>query len=303
MSRFDYKLIRALSAVIQEQSFERAAKTLFITQSAISQRLKLLEHEMGQPVLIRSTPIKATEVGEKLLKHFYQVDHLEKELEKQIFPDTNINKVKIHIAVNTDSLATWFLTALSSILKKNSLIELNLLLADEANTIEKLKSGEAFGAVTLQEKPEKACQSDLIGTFRYSLVATPAFAEKHFPNGVTAEAIASAPSAAFDQRDVMHTDFIHQHFGLEEGDYPLHRIRSTEAFVKLVKSGMAFCLVSDLLILDELSSGELVSLLPDFQLEKKLYWQRWALLRGAHKEISDAILNEGKALLSQIHAD
>ena len=46
MKELDYKLLRALDAVLQEQNFDRAAKSLHITQSAISQRIKQLE-EMG----------------------------------------------------------------------------------------------------------------------------------------------------------------------------------------------------------------------------------------------------------------
>lgn len=297
MNRLDYKLIKALAAVIQEQSFERASKVLFITQSAVSQRIKLLEQEMGQPVLIRQIPFSATEVGEKLIKHFYQVEHLEKNLEKEVFPDTAVTKTIVHIAVNSDSLATWFWPSLSNVLKEN-LVELNLILSDEAHTIEKVKSGEAFGAVTLQKKAEKGCQSTLLGTFRYALVATKEFTNKHFHDGVTREAIKRAPSAAFDQRDSMHIEFIKEHYDLVEGEYPLHRIRSTEAFVKLAKTGVAFCLISELLIQKELASGELIDLLPDLKLEKKLYWQCWTLTKGIHKSISECILKEGKKLLS-----
>lgn len=297
MNRLDYKLIKALAAVIQEQSFERASKVLFITQSAVSQRIKLLEREMGQPVLIRQIPFSATDVGKKLLKHFYQVEHLEKNLEKEVFPDTNLTKTTVHIAVNSDSLATWFWPSLSDVLKEN-LVELNLILSDEAHTIEKIKSGEVFGAVTLQKEAEKGFQSDLLGTFRYALVANKEFVNRHFHDGVTREAIKRAPSAAFDQRDSMHINLIKEHYGLLEGEYPLHRIRSTEAFVKLAKSGVAFCLISEILIQEELESGELVDLLPKFKLKKDLYWQRWALLQGVHKSISESILKKGKQLLS-----
>jgi LysR family transcriptional regulator (chromosome initiation inhibitor) len=38
----DYKLLKALDAVLRDQSFDKAAKRLHITQSAISQRIKLL---------------------------------------------------------------------------------------------------------------------------------------------------------------------------------------------------------------------------------------------------------------------
>ena len=46
-SNIDYKLLKALDAVVIEQNFERAANRLHITQSAISQRIKLLETQLG----------------------------------------------------------------------------------------------------------------------------------------------------------------------------------------------------------------------------------------------------------------
>ena len=40
---FDYKLIEALAMVAQKGGFDKAARALYITQSAVSQRVKLLE--------------------------------------------------------------------------------------------------------------------------------------------------------------------------------------------------------------------------------------------------------------------
>ena len=85
-SRLDYKLLQALAAVVREQSFERAAAAIFITQSAISQRIKQLEQIISQPVLVRSTPPKATEIGKQLISHYYQVEQLEQALHEAIFP-------------------------------------------------------------------------------------------------------------------------------------------------------------------------------------------------------------------------
>lgn len=73
-------LLAALAEVIEQQSFELAAQKLFISQSAISQRIKALEEHIGQPVLIRNQPIVATLAGEQILSHFKKVKQLEYEL-------------------------------------------------------------------------------------------------------------------------------------------------------------------------------------------------------------------------------
>lgn len=140
MKELDYKLLSALAMIIEVQSFELAAQKLFISQSAISQRIKLLEENIGQPILIRSQPIKLTEVGTQLLSHYKKVKQLENELLPQLLPDVPVKPVKITLAVNADSVATWFIKALSGVLK-NHLIELNLLIEHEERTLEKLRSG------------------------------------------------------------------------------------------------------------------------------------------------------------------
>ena len=70
---FDYKLLAALAAVVEQAGFERAAQALGLSQSAISQRIKLLEARVGQPVLLRDTPPRPTELGQRLLNHVQQV--------------------------------------------------------------------------------------------------------------------------------------------------------------------------------------------------------------------------------------
>ena len=43
---FDYRLMDALVTVVEEGGFERAAKRLHLTQSAVSQRVKQLEEHL-----------------------------------------------------------------------------------------------------------------------------------------------------------------------------------------------------------------------------------------------------------------
>ena len=297
INRLDYKLVHALASVIKEQSFERAAAKLYISQSAISQRIKQLEQSVSQPVLIRSNPVRPTLIGQRLISHFYQIEQLETELKKEIFPGANQKPLTVHIGVNADSLATWLVPALAGQLKDNT-VELNLLISDEQYTLDYLKQGEAFGVITQEEKAVKGCNSDYLGELQYALICSSQFKDKHFKNGITTEALRTAPSVAFDQKDNMHVNFIKDKYGLEQGEYPLHRVRSSEAFVMLARNDLAFCLVSPIQVKDQLESGELIDLLPEFKLSKKLFWQRWSLLRGVHQDISESIIEGARKVLS-----
>ncbi|WP_342774588.1 LysR family transcriptional regulator ArgP [Litorilituus sediminis] len=294
---FDYKLLAALNAIIENQSFELAAQKLFISQSAISQRIKALEEAMGQPILIRSQPIQATKAGEQLLSHFKKVQQLESELLPHLLPDKPASPLKIALAVNADSLATWFIKAITPAVE-NELIELNLIIEHEQRTLDKLRSGEAIGAVSTEAKPLKGYRSFKLGKMEYYLVSSPGFKEKYFSGGVTAQTLKMAPAISYDHKDDMHTKYIAQHFDLAANEYYCHTVKSSEAFVGLAKAGAAYCLLPSLQIIDELNSGELVNLCPDKILTRRLYWHSWVLVKGVNKALSQQVIRAGQALLS-----
>lgn len=296
MANFDYKLLAALNKVIELQSFELAAKALFISQSAISQRIKNLEESFGQPVLIRSHPIELTAAGEQLVNHFKKVLQLESELTPILSPDTPLKPLKISLAVNADSIATWFIQAITPVLQRH-LVELNLIIEHEERTLDKLRTGEAIGAVSVVEKPLKGYQSFYLGKIEYCLVASKQFKNKYFKQGVTKTSLKMAPAISYDHKDDMHVRFIAKHFNLEASEYYCHSVRSSEAFVALAKQGVAYCLLPKLQISNELASGELINISPKHGLIETLYWHSWILGKGINKEISQQIVRVGQDLL------
>ena len=297
MANFDYKHLVALAEVIEQQSFELAAQKLFISQSAISQRIKALEEHIGQPVLIRNQPIVATLAGEQILSHFKKVKQLEDELVPILYPDKPIKPMKVSLAVNADSIATWFIEAITPVLK-NHLVELNLIIEHEERTLDKLRSGQAIGAVSVIEQPLKGYRSFKLGEMEYCLVASKGFAEEYFPDGVNQKSLKMAPAISYDHKDDMHVRYIAKHFNLAASEYYCHSVRSSEAFVALVKQGVAYCLLPKLQIEQELSTGQLISLCPDKELVETLYWHSWVLVKGVNKNISEQIVKIAREKLA-----
>lgn len=297
MANFDYKLLSALTEVIELQSFELAANKLFISQSAISQRIKSLEEYIGQPVLIRSQPIVLTAAGEQLVSHFKKVKQLENELAPVLSPDKPLKPVKVSLAVNADSIATWFIQAITPVLQDH-LVELDLMIEHEERTLDKLRTGEAIGAVSVIEKPLKGYRSFRLGTMEYCLVANKDFKDKYFKDGVNKESLKMAPAISYDHKDDMHVRFIAKHFNLAASEYYCHSVRSSEAFVELAKQGVAYCLLAKLQIADELANGELINISPDHELIETLYWHSWVLVKGINKNISQQIVKVGQEKLT-----
>lgn len=292
----DYKLLHALSVVVDEQNFDKAASVLAITQSAVSQRIKSLEQTIGQPVLIRTHPLVATVIGKKLLAHYQQVKLLEQDIMPDISADNLRETITANIATNADSLATWLIAAIGDVSLQYN-VAVNFRLADENRTINYLKDGEVFGAISTSEHALPGCTLDKLGDMHYLLVASPSFVAQYFPNGINQQSLACAPAVAYDQKDDMHTQYVKQNFGLAAGTYPCHTVRSSEAFVGFAKQGIAYCLIPKLQIQAELSSGKLIDLMPKNTIIRTLYWHHWVLLKGVFKQLSMAIIQRAQCAL------
>jgi DNA-binding transcriptional LysR family regulator len=75
------RYLRTLIAAVEEGSFSRAADVLHITQSAVSQRIKLLEEHFGQQLLDRSGPsLELTPAGQLVLAKAREIVSKEREL-------------------------------------------------------------------------------------------------------------------------------------------------------------------------------------------------------------------------------
>ncbi|EEX95285.1 chromosome replication initiation inhibitor protein [Vibrio orientalis CIP 102891 = ATCC 33934] len=296
MRGLDYRWIEALEAVVSYGNFERAAEALFVSQSAVSQRVKQLEKFLAQPVLVREQPPKPTPVGQKLLALYQQVQLLESEF----IPELDGNRVakvqRAAIATNADSLATWLLPALAPVMKSRD-IELNLAVYGEGRTLDKLKNGEVIGALSMEPKAMAGCEANYLGRMDYVCVASPEFAATYFPNGVNREALLQAPAVSFDQYDQLHRDFLKLHFNISSDSVTHHHVASSEAFVNLALMGCAYCLIPKLQIEAELASGKLVDLMPDFFMSFRIYWHHWQLETRLLSEITQAIINHTKELL------
>lgn len=294
MSQLDYRLVKALDAVITEHGFERAAEKLFITQSAISQRIKQLEKYIGQPLLVRENPPRATQAGKELLGLYRRTQLLEQEVLPKLTA-TQDKAIRISIATNADSLATWLLPALKDLLISPS-IELNLILGDETKNLQHLKNGSVIGAISTEKKTMLGCTSQHLGDLEYVCVASPHFQQRYFADGMTKESVAKAPSVAFDQADNMHLNFLQHYFSIPSNTECTHIVRSSEAFVQMAKMGVAYCLIPRIQIEKELQENALVILDTEKNIIRPLYWHHWTFESETLDQVTQAIIDKARAV-------
>ena len=265
----DYSLVAAVAAVVREGSFERAALALHITASAVSQRVKLLEQRLGQVLVVRGQPCTATAAGLALCRHAEQVAMLEAELAE--LKDESAAPVTLRVAVNADSLATWFITAAAAFAQQPGAL-LDLRLEDQDHTAEQLRRGEVIAAVTGLATPVQGCRSAALGRMRYLATASPAFVRRHFAPGVNAETLAAAPSLTFNQKDRLQEQWIEAVCGAKLSP-PRHWLPASQAFIDAAIAGLGWGMNPAALVAEALQNGRLVELLPGQPLWVPLHWQ------------------------------
>ena len=285
----DYPALAAVSAVLREASFERAADRLGITPSAVSQRVRGLEERLGAILIVRGQPCTATDLGLMLSAHFDRVQLLEADLAPALAPTRGDagSHPPLKVAVNADSLATWFPSAAGAFTQTTGLL-LDLTLEDEAHTVARLRSGEVLAAVTADPEPVQGCKTVPLGALRYGAYASPAYMAQHFGGGVNAEALARAPSLRFDRRDLLQVRWAEKAYGAKL-NAPTHWVPSTHGFVDFALAGIGWGLQPVSLVRPHVADNRLIELPPALQVEVKLYWTVTRLHAASLRHLTDAI--------------
>lgn len=284
-------LTRTLAAVVASGSLEAAAARLQVTPSAVSQRLKTLEGQLGRVLLVRSKPVQPTPAGQALIRLARQLDALEHDALAELgLADTG--PVEVPLAVNADSLATWFLPALAPLSAEGMVFDLHR--DDQDFTAGLLESGTVSAAVTSSERPVAGCSVRRLGAMRYLPVATPAFAQRWFASEDSA-AYERTPLLDFDRRDGLQTRYLTS-VGADPAKPPRHRVPASSDFARACELGFGWALVPEHQSKPALKEGRLVRL-SGSPVDVPLFWQRWKLRSPLLERIEEAVVTSARAAL------
>ncbi|MBG6071496.1 MULTISPECIES: LysR family transcriptional regulator ArgP [unclassified Polaromonas] len=290
MSTFDPDALECLAAIVEEGGFERAARRLSITQSAVSQRLRALEAQVGTVLIVRSRPLKATSAGQLLLKHTRMLRLLRADLErdlKELAPSSlrgAREEERISIAINADSIATWALPALTALAQSG--LPMEIITDDQDFTHEWLRQGQVLGCVTTLKQALRGCKVVPLGAMEYVAVATPALAQERLGGeALTAHNFREIDFVAFNRKDDMQSEFVGQAFGLKRVMLNQLFVPSSEGQVRAVLAGWGASVLPRLLAQPLLDQHRLVNLAPSCVLLIQLYWHCWNL----ESEVLDAL--------------
>lgn len=276
--------LESLLAIVDEGSFEAAAHSLGVTPSAVSQRIKALEKDVGRVLVRRTTPATATDAGEVLVQAARRMRLLQAETDARL--QGRLGRVPLSVAVNADSLATWFTPVFADVATFGE-ATLRLRIEDETRTLSLLRSGDVLGAVTRESRPVSGCDTVPLGVVRYRAVATPDLARRYSdPDGVDWSRM---PTLRWGPSDELQARDLEERLSGNLKRPRVSDIPSTEALVSATLVGMGWGLMSELQADEFLRRGELV-LLDDHVVTVSLYWQRWRLESELLERLTESVV-------------
>ncbi len=285
---------RTLAAIVDEGSFDDAARVLGVTQSAVSQRLRALESLVGQVLLVRSRPVRPTPAGEAVVRFARQIAHLEADAAAALGVAGDESRTSLPIAVNSDSLSTWFLPPLARLSARLPVV-FDLHRDDQDHTVTLLEEGTVVAAVTSRSAPIAGCRVTPLGAMRYRPMATADFHERFFAAGVTEEALASAPLVDFDRRDDLQTRWLLER-GVDPSSPPRHRVPASSEYAEAVRAGLGWGQLLPFQADDMVAAGTLVPL-DASHVEVPLYWQQWTLRSALLDDVASEIVDHARGVL------
>lgn len=274
MKDLDPAGLDCLAALADDGNFERAAQRLAITQSAVSQRLRALEAQVGQLLVVRSRPLRLTEPGKVLLRFARQLHAMRADVAQELgvadAPDA-----RLPIAVNADSLATWVLPALDGLVHEG--VSLELVVDDQDFTHDWLREGAVLGCVSTVSEALRGCRVVPLGVMHYTAVASPEFIARVLPQGLGRTNFAHVPFLVFNRKDDMQVQWVTRAFGVRRPRLQERFVPGSEAYVRAAMMGWGVGVVPQLQVQGLLDTGALVALQPEVVVPVRLFWHQWRL--------------------------
>ncbi|MFD4959194.1 LysR family transcriptional regulator ArgP [Microbacterium sp. NPDC058389] len=297
MTRISFELAETLAAVVEEGTLDAAARRLHVTPSAVSQRIKTLEEQLGRLVLVRSKPVRATEAGAAIVRLARQAALLEHDTLAALGDGADDGALtRVPLAVNADSLGTWFLEPLARLGRRHPVV-FDLHRDDQDFTAALLESGTVMGAVTTRATAVSGCRVSVLGALRYEAVATPAYVARWLGGDREAD-LAAAPLVDFDRRDDLQNVWLAAQ-GVDPGRPPRHYVPASNDFATATRLGLGWAMLPRLQSQEALDRGELVLLGGD-PIDTVLHWQQWNLRSPLLDAIADEIVAEGRRVLTPV---
>ena len=214
--------LEAFAAVARHLSFSKGAKSLHITQSAISHRIRNLEEELNVGLFNRHpSGISLTTAGELLLKFSNSRSTLEEELVRELSSQmTGSLAGSVSICGYSSVLRSVIIPAVSPFLKKHPNVECSFICQNSREIANLLQKGHVEYAVTDYGINKSSIESILIGYESFVVIESSKYeTQEHIyldnaPDDMVTEAFLRAQSATIPNYSRL---FMNDCYGIIDG--------------------------------------------------------------------------------------
>jgi LysR family transcriptional regulator for metE and metH len=148
--------LRTLIALAEEGSLTRAAPRLYLSQSALSHQIALLEQQYAAALFERkSHPLRWTPVGQRLLTLAQEVDQLVRDAERDVAHIRDGKRGELRIAVECHSCFDWLMPTMDTFREGWPEVELDLVSGFHADPVALLDDDRADLVIVSREPPRR----------------------------------------------------------------------------------------------------------------------------------------------------
>lgn len=291
--------LRAFVSVVEHGSFSEAARVMGLSQPAVTMQVQGLEADLGVTLLERHyRRIEMTEAGRALLPYarvvLGELEAARDEIERIS------DKVGGHLTIAASTTPGQYVLPklLGSFLRANKEATVSLRVADSAEVVEMVESGDAQIGMTGAEVPGTRALFEPMGKDRLVLVCPP---DSHLLTApdLTLGDIAEEPFIMRESGSGTRIIFEEtlRSAGIDPADLRVMiELGTSEAIVSAVEGGMGVGVVSAWMAEKALKLGTIAEVpVPDFPVERPFY----ALApRGALRRAAEALLEHLRANLA-----
>lgn len=284
----NYELYKVFYHVAKSLSFSEAAAELFISQSAVSQSVKLLERRLGQTLFVRNTKrVSLTPEGEMLMKHIEPAIQLISRGENQLSRDASEGGMQLRIAAS-DTICRYVLVPyFKELHERFPDVHINIINGTSLNCAEMLEAGQVD--LIVANSPNEALtgnmQIETIRPFSDVFVGNPEYFPDCFTDAsgrsktLTMHELLSYPILMLSKRSAT-SFFLHEQFQKHSLELvPSIELNSNDLLLDLARIGLGIACVPDFCIPASDEKLARLSLKNDFPKRRLViaYDEKWPL--------------------------
>jgi DNA-binding transcriptional LysR family regulator len=232
--------LKAFVAVAEHKTVHQAAEALSLTQTAVTQRIKLLEEKLGVSLFVRSRKgMELTQEGLALLRHSYLFKSLEAEALKELQGVGLETEAEIHIAAPMSIMSARVLPACVPLARKYPRLNFRFSVMDQDTRHNLLKQSGCDLAILSGEHVAPEVSTKPLKPEAYVMVGPHGWESREIQELVKTEKIID-----FFPEDPFTFSYLKEYGLFEVARKSRHFVNNTELVAFMISEGLGYSVLT-----------------------------------------------------------